>query len=121
SPLLVNQAGGTAESVALHLDVGATWPGMRIEDDDRNAAVSERNVDLPRNRLQRLVRGTSGDCRSLSIGVPRVLVGGLDAGAREDIVELVEQDAFPGLFQPPQAREPGYRTSNGADFLRQQE
>ena len=93
SPSLVDHVCAfLAQPRVLDLDVGAERPGMRVEDDHRAHLLLLLDRDLARDRLDRAVERERGDRRRVAELVARVLVRGLDRGAGERVVELVEEE-----------------------------
>src|SRR5581483_7907966 len=85
------------QPVELQLDVGPQPPRVRVEDEQRERPLCERDVDLARDRLHRAVEREGRDGGRVPDLVARVVVGGLDRRARERVVKLVEEQQLPRL------------------------
>jgi hypothetical protein len=93
--LIVEQDFFSGKATVLQFHAGKARPGVRVEDHDRRRAVLLRAY-APGDGLECVVEVASGDRHRLPVAVPRVFIGRFEAGAGEDVVELVEEHGFPG-------------------------
>src|SRR5437764_14632356 len=80
-----------------------------------------RDAHPPRDRLEGLMDGAGGVVLRRAIGVAGIVIGGFQAGTRQDGMELVEQDLLPRLAQLPRMAEPADTAVDAAPLLRRQE
>src|SRR5215217_2885757 len=115
--LVVEQDFFSGKTTVLQLHAGQARPGVRVEDHDGRRAVL-LDAHGPRDGLERVVEVACGDRHRLPVAIPRVFVGGFEAGAGEDVVELVEEHGFPGPREILRILLALNLLGDGAEFLR---
>src|SRR5829696_3846617 len=115
--LVVEQDFFSGKTTVLQLHAGQARPGVRVENHDGRRAVL-LDAHGPRDGLERVVEVACGDRHRLPVAIPRVFVGGFEAGAGEDVVELVEEHGFPGPREILRILLALNLLGDGAEFLR---
>jgi hypothetical protein len=91
----------------LHLHAVGALPGRGIEEEDgapfrrlrRIRGALDPRVDASGERLESGVLETARRGERIAEAIARVLVGGGQAGARQGVVELIEEDLLPGAAE----------------------
>ena len=87
--------GDVGEGAGLHFHRSLHRPGMGIKYYHRKLGIIQGNVDLESQRTQRLGLHPVGHGNHLAQLIAGIVIGSLQTGARQCIVELVEQKLLP--------------------------